>query len=551
MLEDITERKHAEAARRASEERFRILFECSPDAHYLLDLRGVFLDCNRAAEQLVGCRRREIIGKTIEEAGLLSPDDLEKALHLLTRRIRGEAVGFEQFQLIRRDGGTVDVETRAFFLETAEGKVVCGACRDITQRKRAEQALRESEESCRRIIETAPDAICIIADTGQIIEVNEAACRQIGHSRERLLRSRLSDIIAPPFSEKAARRLRQMTSGIFESAHIRADGTEVPVEVSACHFTFRGQAARLGIARDTTERKRAEKERVSLQEQLQQAQKLESIGRLAGGVAHDFNNIITAISGYGDLVFSQLQEGDPLREHVNEIRKAGERAKELTRQLLVFSRKQIVEPKPLDLNAVVAESASMLRRLLGKDIELVADLDPALGMVMADPGLLHQVLMNLVVNARDAMPGGGKLTIETMNAEVDRSYAAEHLGIAPGQFVVLTVSDTGTGIEKEIRERIFDPFFTTKLDGEGTGLGLSTVYGIVRQCGGGISVLSEPGQGTTFKIYLPRIDDAAGRAEVAAPLADKLPGSETVPVVEDQNLQVERWSGGGCPPEIR
>ena len=534
IAEDITGRKHFEAARRASEERFRILFECSPDGYFLLDLNGVFLNGNRAAERLAGYRREELIGKTFQEAGLLSPDEMEKALHMLTRCTQGEPVGFEEFRLIRKDGGTVAVEIQAFPVETTEGKVVIGAVREITERKRAEQALRESEESSRAIIETAPDGIYIVADTGRIIEVNEAACRQLGHSREHLLRSRLSEIVAPSFSEKATRRLQEMASGIFESAHIRADGTEVPVEVSACHFTFRGQAARLGIARDTTERKRAEKERISLQDQLQQAQKLESIGRLAGGVAHDFNNLLTVINGYGDLVFSQLQEGDPLREHVNEIRKAGERATQLTRQLLAFSRKQIVELKPLDLNAVVAESANMLRRLLEKDIELVADLDPSLGMVMADLGQFHQVLMNLVVNARDAMPGGGKLTIATMNAEVDGSYAAEHLGIAPGQFVVLTVSDTGTGIDKEIREHIFDPFFTTKPDGEGTGLGLSTVHGIVRQCGGCISVLSEPGQGATFKIYLPQMEAAAGRAEVTAPSADKLRGSETVLVVENQ-----------------
>jgi hypothetical protein len=348
------------------------------------------------------------------------------------------------------------------------------------------------------------------------------------------LRSQLPDIIAPQFTEIAARRLQATATGTFETTHIRADGTEVPLELSACHLIFRGQPARLGIARDITERKRAEKERASLQEQLQQAQKLESIGRLAGGVAHDFNNLLTVINGYGDLVLSQLQEEDPLREHVDEIRKAGERAAELTRQLLVFSRKQIVEPKPLDLNAVVTESEKMLRRLLREDIELVAELDPSLGMVMADPGQLHQVLMNLVVNAREAMHRGGRLTIETANTEVDEVCAAGHPEILPGPFVLLTVSDTGAGIGKEIQKRIFDPFFTTKPDGEGTGLGLSTVYGIVRQCGGAISVFSEPGQGTTFKVYLPRIEATVASAEVAPPSADELRGSGTVLVVDDQ-----------------
>jgi PAS domain S-box-containing protein len=426
------------------------------------------------------------------------------------------------------------VEIRTFPIETAEGKVVLGAVRDITHRKRAEQALRESEESSRAIIETAPDGIYIVADTGQIIEVNEAACRQLEHSREHLLRSQLSDIVAPRVADKTVRRLREKVTGTFETAHIRADGTEVPLELSACHFSFRGQAARLGIARDTTERKRAEKERASLQEQLQQAQKLESIGRLAGGVAHDFNNLLTVINGYSDLLLNQLDEEDPLREHVDEIFKAGTRAVGLTRQLLAFSRKQVVEPKPLDLNAVVAESTNMLRRLLGEDIELVAELDPSLGMVMADPGQVHQVLMNLAVNARDAMPGGGRLVIKTANTEMDKLAAAGRPETMPGPCVMLAVSDTGVGIETEIQGSIFDPFFTTKGEGEGTGLGLSTVYGVVQQCGGTISLSSEPGQGATFKIYLPRIVVPAGSMEVTAPSARGLRGSETVLVVEDQ-----------------
>jgi hypothetical protein len=534
MAANITDRKRAEAARREIEERFRTLFECSPDGHYLLSHKGVFLDGNRATEQLLGYRKEELIGKTLHDAGLFSPIDLEKAVHLLTRCAQGELVDFEEFRLIRKDGGTVEAEVRAISVETAEGRVVIGVVRDITRRKLAEQALRESEESSRAIIETAPDAIYIIAETGQIIEVNEAACKQLGYSREHLLRSQLSDIIAPRVAEQTARRLEERTTGTFESAHIRSDGTEVPVEVSVSHFNFRGQPARLGIARDTTERKRAGEERASLQEQLQRAQKLESIGRLAGGVAHDFNNLLTVINGYADLASNQLQKGDPLREHVAEIRKAGERAAELTRQLLVFSLKHIVEPKPLDLNAVVAESANMLRRVLGEDIEFVTELDPLLGIVMADPGQFHQVLMNLAINARDAMPGGGRLVIATANADLDEECSAAHPEIVPGPFVVLTISDTGTGIEKEIQGHIFDPFFTTKPDGQGTGLGLSTAYGIVRQCGGYISVFSEPGQGATFKVYLPRTEAPEESARVAAPSADKGRGSETVLVVEDQ-----------------
>jgi PAS domain S-box-containing protein len=533
MAEDITGRKRAEAARRESEERFRILFECAPDGYYLLDLNGVFRDGNRAAEQLVGYRREEIIGKTLQEAGLLSAGELEKAVRLLAGCARGDAVD-EEFQLVRKDGGTVDVEIRALPIDTADGKAVLGAVRDITGRKRVEQALRESEEASRTIIETAPDGVYIVAETGQIVEVNEAACRQVGYSREHLLQSRLCDIVAPRLAESAARRLQERASGMFETAHLRADGTEVPLELSVRYLIFRGQPAWLAIARDITERKQAEKEHASLKQQLERAQKLESVGRLAGGVAHDFNNLLTVINGYSDLVLNELREGDPLRDHVEEVRKAGERAAGLTRQLLAFSRQQIVEPRPLNLNAIVADSGNMLRRLLGEDVELVTDLDPSLGVVMADLGQVHQVLMNLAVNARDAMPHGGTLTVKTANAELDESFAAGHPGIIPGRFAMLAVTDTGTGIGEEIQGHIFDPFFTTKPEGEGTGLGLSTVYGIVRQCGGAIAVTSEPGRGAAFQVYLPRTDATVGIADVPSPSAAKLRGSETILVVEDQ-----------------
>jgi len=275
-------------------------------------------------------------------------------------------------------------------------------------------------------------------------------------------------------------------------------------------------------------------ERRSIEEQLLQAQKLDGLGRLAGGVAHDFNNLLTVINGYGDLVLRELKKGDPLQDWVAEIVKAGERAKELTQQLLAFSRKQVSEPRAVNLNGLVAVSVDMLQRLVGEDIQVVTELSPALGLVAADPGHLHQVLMNLAVNARDAMPGGGRLTLSTAHVEVDQSAAAEPLEIAPGPCVLLSVGDTGMGIPEEIRPHIFDPFFTTKPKGEGTGLGLSTVYGIVRQSGGAIAVESEPGHGATFRIYLPQtLSPVAAGAEAAVP-AGPPRGSETVLVVEDQ-----------------
>ena len=242
-----------------------------------------------------------------------------------------------------------------------------------------------------------------------------------------------------------------------------------------------------------------------LEQQFLQAQKLESLGRLAGGVAHDFNNLVTVINGYSELARLRLRESDPVREHVDEIHKAGERAADLTQQLLAFSRKQLMQPKPLNLNTVVTDAERLLRRLIREDITLQMHLDPYLGTVMADPVQIHQVIMNLVVNARDAMPDGGAIVIDTGNVEVEDEYVEKHSGVAPGAYVTLSVSDTGVGMDEEAKAHIFDPFFTTKPRGSGIGLGLATVYGIVKQSGGWIWVYSEPGNGATFKIYLPRV----------------------------------------------
>ena len=280
--------------------------------------------------------------------------------------------------------------------------------------------------------------------------------------------------------------------------------------------------------------RRQTRERAKLEQQLQQAQKLESIGRLAGGVAHDFNNLLTVINGYGDLLLTALDSASPLRKHAAEVRKAGERGADLTRQLLAFSRKQIIEPKPLDLNALVRESESMLRRVMGEDIEIVTICGPRIGTVVADAGQINQVLLNLAVNARDAMPSGGKLTIETTNVELDTNYLVGHPSVTPGRYVLLTVTDDGMGMDKPTLQRIFEPFFTTKEAGRGTGLGLSTVYGIVKQNGGHIAVYSEPGYGATFRIYLPRIEGAVVAETPPAPVSLSLTGSETILLVEDQ-----------------
>jgi len=272
------------------------------------------------------------------------------------------------------------------------------------------------------------------------------------------------------------------------------------------------------------------------QAQLLQAQKMEAVGRLAGGVAHDFNNLLTVIIGYANLLLKRLASDDPIRADLEQIRRATDQATALTRQLLAFSRKQVLQPKVLDLNAVVADMEKMLRRWIGEDINLVIVLSPEIGRVQADPGQIEQVIMNLVVNARDAMPAGGRLTIETANVNLDETYAREHIDAQPGRHVMLAVSDTGIGMDEETQSHLFEPFFTTKERGKGTGLGLSTVYGIVKQSGGSIYVYSEPGQGATFKVYLPRIDEVAETPRPFAVPVELVQGSETILLVEDEDM---------------
>ena len=281
---------------------------------------------------------------------------------------------------------------------------------------------------------------------------------------------------------------------------------------------------------------KAEEEKKKLEAQLQQSQKMEAIGTLAGGVAHDFNNLLTTIIGCSDLMMMRIGKDHELRENLEDIRKAGVRAASLTRQLLAFSRKQILEPKVIDLSHVIPDMDKMLRRLIGEDIDLETSLAPDLGRVEADPGQIEQIIMNLAVNARDAMPRGGKLTMETANVDLDEAYARSHMAVTPGPYVMMAISDSGTGMDEETLSKVFDPFFTTKEEGKGTGLGLSTVYGIVKQSKGNIWAYSEPGKGTTFKIYLPRVEkDAVEKEEVEA-TAESLTGSETILVVEDNEM---------------
>ena len=402
--------------------------------------------------------------------------------------------------------------------------------------------LSQSEERYRDYFENAKDAIYVHDLNGRYIMVNKAGEELIGYSRDEILQMRISDVVPRKYLDdihaRLTKKLADHSLTIYEVEAIRKDGSRVPIEVSSRLIYENGvPVAVQGNARDITERKRAEEALRASQFQLQQSQKLEAIGQLAGGVAHDFNNMLTAIIGYTDLSLRRVGLENPIRRNLEETKKAAERAASLVRQLLAFSRKQILEPKVLDLNDVVKDMEKMLTRLIGEDINLATRLEAELGSVKADPCQVEQIIMNLVVNARDAMPRGGRVTIETANTTLDDQTVLRHVSVEPGEYVMLAVSDTGSGMDQETQRRIFEPFFTTKDVGKGTGLGLSTVYGIVKQSGGYIWVYSEPGLGTMFKVYLPRIDDAtAVNVETLAQQATALRGSETILLVEDEEV---------------
>lgn len=403
-------------------------------------------------------------------------------------------------------------------------------------------SLRQSEERYRDYFENAKDAIYVHDLDGRYIMVNKAGEELIGYSREEILRMRISDVVPRKCLDQIHERLKEKLEDhsltIYEVEAIRKDGSRVPIEVSSRLIYENGvPVAVQGSARDITERKRSEEALRASQLQLQQSQKLEAIGQLAGGVAHDFNNMLTAIIGYTDLSLRRVGLENPIRRNLEETKKAAERAASLVRQLLAFSRKQILEPKVLDLNDVVKDMHKMLTRLIGENIKLATRLESDLGRVKADPCQVEQIIVNLVVNARDAMPRGGRVTVETANVALDVHNASKHVSVKPGEYVMLAVSDTGSGMDQETQARIFEPFFTTKEVGKGTGLGLSTVYGIVKQSGGNIWVYSEQGLGTVFKVYLPRIDDATARTIAKQEQETNAPrGTETILLVEDEDV---------------
>jgi len=521
---DVTDRSRAEEELRASEERLQSLFAGIDDALFVHDTEGWIIDCNDAACRHFGYTREELFAMRTSEVD--APEFASRFRERLEEQLRSGRFSWEGVH-VTKDGRRVAVDIHSTVIDYHGTKAVLAVMRDITERKGSEEALRRSEADFRGLVEHAPLGIYRSTRSGQFLTVNPALIKMLGYAwAEDVLRL---DMAHDVYAEPAERdRLIRETPYQTEVQWKRRDGSHITVRLTSHGLPSRAgeEESYEGLVEDVTEQR-------SLENQYRQAQRMEAVGRLAGGVAHDFNNILTAITGYSDLLLEDLGPDDPKRSDVEEIQAAALRAAALTRQLLAFSRKQVLQTRVLDLNVVVQTLEKMLHRLIGEDVKLEFSLASALGAVRADPGQIEQIVLNLAVNSRDAMPNGGSLTIETADVDLDEAYVREHMGASPGRYVMLAVSDTGIGMDAETRSHVFEPFFTTKELGKGTGLGLATVYGIVKQSGGSVWVYSEPGRGTTIKIYLPHVDELPEELKLSAPAQPVAGGRETVLLAED------------------
>ncbi|MBK8478415.1 MAG: PAS domain S-box protein [Opitutaceae bacterium] len=533
-IADITERQRADDALRENEERLRSIVDHAPFGAHLYQLRPdnrlILQAANQSADTILHIEHRALFGREILEAfpGLSGSDIPETYRQVV---LTGQPHHRAQ---VLYDEGTISGAFDVHALPIGLQRVVVFFA-DITERQRAEAALRRSEERFRQLFNSGNDAVFVHAlrpdgVPDSFSQVNDIACQLLGYSREELLTRCPHDINAPTLADRAGEvvaRLQRDHHALFEMELLTRDGRLVPAEINARVFELDGQPTVLSVVRDCSERKR-------LEEQLRQAQKMEVFGQLAGGVAHDFNNLLVAIIGNAELLLDgSLLSGHP-RDQVEQIHSAGRRAAALTHQLLLFSRKQQPQRVPADLSAIVTNHVKLLRRIIGEDINLTVELAPGPLPVLADGNMIEQVAMNLVVNARDAMPRGGSLTLTTRRTTLD-AVAAARAACSPGEYVSLVVRDTGAGIPPEIRSRIFEPFFTTKPAGKGTGLGLATVLGIVQQHQGGITLASEAGRGTEFTIHLPLASGAAAAPVAVGPTASTAAAPATVLVVEDDD----------------
>ncbi len=531
----------------ANEAHYRAMFADSPLSQWVCDVHTLaFVEVNEGAIRRYGYSREEFLKMTGSD--LRPPEDVAAFLAEATNPLPANHTSVGRHQ--KKDGTILNVELRRQAISHNGKEAWPIIADDVTERTRAEEAraqveaehkktldaLRLSEARFARLAESGIIGIVIADVTGNTLEANDAYLRMVGYSREDMLAGKLNwNERTPPewraVDERALEQLRKEgVASPWEKEMFRKDGSRVPVLLGVATLDY---PQVITFVADLTDRKRTEQALARTEEQLRHSQKMEAVGRLAGGVAHDFNNVLSVILSYTALLLEGLRAGDPARDDLQEIAKAAQRAAGLTKQLLLFSRHQVFQPKVLDLNGVLVDMDQMLHRLVGEDVELFLSPGRALGRVKIDPSHVEQVVMNLVVNARDAMPTGGKITIETGNVMLSEEFVQKHFGVKVGPYVMLAVSDTGSGMDKTTQARIFEPFFTTKEIGKGTGLGLSTVFGIVQQSAGTIWVYSELGKGTSFKVYLPRVDEALDAVRVRATTA-VMRGTETILLVEDE-----------------
>jgi two-component system, cell cycle sensor histidine kinase and response regulator CckA len=540
VARDISERKRVEEERLRNQIFLDSIVENIPIMIFVKDANELrFVQVNRACEELIGYSREELIGKNDrdffpkEEAEFFIAKDREVLQS-------GQLLDIPEESVHTRQRGTRIFHTKKIPLPDESGKprYLLGISEDITERKQAETALveareqaarRKAEERYRDLVENATYGIYRSNLEGKFVDVNSALVKMLAfNSKAELLTTNLADIYRRPGDRARILELYREKGRVdgVEVEWKRQDGSFITIRLSGRAVADDHNTEVEVIVEDVTERR-------LLENQFRQAQKMEAVGRLSGGIAHDFNNLLGVIIGYSEVLLDRLNPEERLHKNAQEIKKAGERAASLTRQLLAFSRQQVLEPKVLDLNTVVRDLAKMLQRMIGEDISLVTVLASTLARVKADQGQIEQVLMNLAVNARDAMVNGGTLSIETANMELDEAYARYHPPTQPGHYVMLAMTDTGCGMDAETQAHIFEPFFTTKEVGKGTGLGLATVFGVVKQSGGYIWVYSEPGRGTTFKIYLPAVNEPIETGPASGAPLKAVRATETVLVVED------------------
>jgi two-component system cell cycle sensor histidine kinase/response regulator CckA len=514
------------------EELFHLISENAADMIAIVDMEGKRLYNSLSYHRVLGYSPEELQASSSFEQ--IHPDDRER-VKKAAADARSTGIGRTlEYRLRHKDGTWLWLESTSSVIQNARGepeKLII-VNRDISERKKTEEALRQSEAGFRSVVQDAPYGIYRASSTGQILQVNPALEKMLGYElQDELLKSELvTGIFLHDGEYERLTELLIRTNEIkdVETEWKRRDGTPITVRCSGRRINDEGgmPAYFEVFAEDVTEKRVLEK-------QLRMAQKMEAIGRLSGGIAHDFNNLLGVIIGYSRVLKKELGGNSALCEHAVEIEKAGQRAASLTKQLLAFSRQQVLTPAVLNLNTLVSDMEGMLPRLLGEDIAVSLTLHSELGSVKADQSQIEQVIMNLAVNARDAMPQGGKLKIQTANVELDQVYARDHPGSKAGNYVLLAVTDTGTGMNAETLAHIFEPFYTTKERGKGTGLGLATVYGIVKQSNGYIVVDSAPGKGTTFQIYLPQHIGKPATEEREVDSGEKLRGSESILLVED------------------